>query len=83
MSSINISITKEIYYKLKRLKRPNESFSKLINRLLENKKDPFEYLGIWEKKIEGDEEDEGRIFEEAIIKARKIDKQKNEYIINL
>ena len=76
MASINISITKEIYQKLKKLKRPNESFSNVINRLITEKNNPFEYEGIWESWNEAD------IFEEGIKRARKGDQQKNTSIIN-
>ena len=66
MVSKNISITKDIYSKLKGLKRPNESFSGVIGRLLKKQKNPFEFLGIWE------EWDKFDLFEEGIIKLAKL-----------
>ena len=75
MASKNISITKDIYSKLKRLKRPNESFSKVIGRLLKKQKNPFEFLGICE------EWDKFDLFEEGINKAKEIDKNKTKLII--
>lgn len=75
MASKNISITKDIYSKLKRLKRPNESFSGVIGRLLKKKKNPFEFLGIWE------EWDKFDLFEEGINKSKENDKNKTNLII--
>jgi predicted CopG family antitoxin len=37
MSSVNISITEDVYSLLKRLKRENESFSEIILNLIEEK----------------------------------------------
>lgn len=59
MESINISITKETYAKLKKIKRPNESFSNVIDRLISERKNPFMFEGIW---IHWDEAD---LFEEG------------------
>ena len=75
MASINISITREIYNKLKQLKRSNESFSSVINRLISEKANPFEYEGMWE------DWDDVVEFEEGIKKARKNDLQKGSSII--
>ena len=76
MASKNISITTEIYSKLKRVKRPNESFSGVIARLLKKRKSPFEFIGIWE------EWDDFTMFEEGINKARKDDRKKIIQIVN-
>ncbi|MHA1719524.1 MAG: antitoxin VapB family protein [Promethearchaeota archaeon] len=76
MASKNISITEEIYSKLKRLKRPNESFSGVIGRLLKKQKNPFDFIGIWE------DWDNFDLFEEGINKAKECDKPKGEQIIN-
>ncbi|HUY01392.1 MAG TPA: antitoxin VapB family protein [Candidatus Deferrimicrobium sp.] len=47
MTSKIISIRKDIYDHLKRLKKHNESFSEVIERLLtERKKDPLKHFGI-------------------------------------
>ena len=75
MVSKNISITKDIYNKLEQLKRPNESFSGVIGRLLKKRKNPFEFIGIWE------EWDKFDLFEEGINKAKEIDKNKTKQII--
>ena len=75
MASKNISITKDIYSKLKRLKRHNESFSGVIGRLLKKRKNPFEFIGIWE------EWDKFDLFEEGINKAKEIEKNKTKKII--
>ncbi len=75
MASKNISITKDIYSKLKRLKWPNESFSGVIGRLLKKQKNPFEFIGIWE------DWDKADLFEEGINKAKEIDKNKTKQII--
>ena len=76
MASKNISITTEIYSKLKKVKRPNESFSGVIARLLKKRKSPFEFLGIWEKW--GD----FAMFEKGITKARKEDRKKIKQIVD-
>lgn len=75
MASKNISITKDIYSKLKRLKRPNESFSGVIGRLLKKQKNIFEFIGIWE------DWDEADLFEEGINKAKEIEENKTKQII--
>ena len=76
MTSKNISITTEIYSKLKKVKRPNESFSGVIGRLLQKQKSPFEFIGIWE------EWDDFTMFEEGINKAREDDRKKINQIVN-
>ncbi len=75
MVSKNISITAEIYAKLKKLKHPNESFSGVIGRILEKRADIFEFIGMWEDWVEID------TFEEGIKKARDHNKRKNTQII--
>ena len=65
MSSINISITEDIYDKLKILKKDNESFSDVIRNLV-NEKDISSCYGLWK----GDSETVEFIRNEAI-KARK------------
>ena len=47
MTSKVISIRDDIYKKLKKLRNPNESFSELLERLINNqKKDPLKHFGI-------------------------------------
>ena len=76
MPSKNISITADIYAKLKQIKRPNESFSGVIGRILDKPRDIFEFIGIWEDWNEFD------TFEDGIKKAREQDKQKSDQIID-
>ena len=76
MASKNISITSDIYTKLKKVKRPNESFSRVIGRLLQKRKSPFEFIGIWEKW------DDFTMFEEGINKAREEDRKKIAKIVS-
>jgi len=56
MTSKNISITKEVYNKLKKIKAENESFSELFLRLLQVQKYNIEKsFGVWklsEKEME-------------------------------
>ncbi|MFX1499733.1 MAG: antitoxin VapB family protein [Promethearchaeota archaeon] len=48
MTSKNISITEEVYNKLMKIKRDNESFSELFLRLLRIQKDNMEKcFGAW------------------------------------
>jgi len=48
MTSKNISITKEVYDKLMKIKRENESFSELFLRLLKVQKENMEKsFGAW------------------------------------
>lgn len=55
--------------------RPNESFSGVLERILEKRKNVFEFMGIWE------DWDAFDSFEEGIKKARKHDKKKSNLII--
>ena len=49
MTSKNISITEEVYNKLMKIKRVNESFSELFLRLLKIQKTNFEKsFGVWD-----------------------------------
>ncbi|MCJ7647657.1 MAG: antitoxin VapB family protein [Candidatus Lokiarchaeota archaeon] len=49
MTSKNISITEEVYNKLMKIKRVNESFSELFLRLLKVQKTNFEKsFGVWD-----------------------------------
>ncbi|MHA1602217.1 MAG: antitoxin VapB family protein [Promethearchaeota archaeon] len=75
MVSKNISITKDIYNKLEQLKRPNESFSGVIGRILKKRKNPFEFIGIWE------EWDEFDLFEKGIKESKEINRKKPKNII--
>ena len=65
MSSVNISIREDVYEKLKRLKKEDESFSDVIEHLTENK-DITRCFGLFG----GDEENIAIIRKEAE-KARK------------
>jgi predicted CopG family antitoxin len=67
MTSKIISIRKDIYEHLKRLRKHNESFSELIERLLtERKKDPLKHFGI----AKDLPEDVNNEFENGILYAR-------------
>lgn len=49
MASKNISITEEVYNKLIKIKRENESFSELILRLIKSQKqDIMKSFGKWD-----------------------------------
>ena len=70
-----ISIKEDVYENLKRLKKPDESFSDVISRLINSrKKDPLKHFGI--ARDLGDEFNDD--FENAIIQAKKEDSSKNE-----
>jgi predicted CopG family antitoxin len=51
MSSVNISITEDVYRKLKKLKGGDKSFSEVITLLVERKKDISRCFGL----LEGEE----------------------------
>jgi len=47
MASRNIAITEDLYWTLTKKKQHNESFTKVICRLLEEKEHPSSYFGAW------------------------------------
>lgn len=65
MSSVNISITEDVYNTLKRLKKEDESFSDVIRNVTQQK-DISRCYGLWK----GNEEEVEFIRKEAL-KARK------------
>ena len=68
MTSKMISVKEKIYKKLEQLKNPDESFSDLLERLIQNhKKDPLKHFGI-AKQIPVDILDE---FEKAVLNSKK------------
>ncbi len=67
MASINISIRKEVYDRLKLLKGPEESFSDVIDRLVGRDKDPMRNFGIWKDLPD----DIWEVFEQGFKKARE------------
>ncbi|MBI2550307.1 antitoxin VapB family protein [Candidatus Woesearchaeota archaeon] len=46
MVTKTLTITKDAYERLKMLKRPDESFSKVIKRITEDKQDIMRFAGI-------------------------------------
>ena len=68
MTSKMISVKEKIYKQLEQLKNPDESFSDLLERLIQNhKKDPLKHFGI-AKQIPVDILDE---FEKAVLNSKK------------
>ena len=55
MSSKNIAITEDLYYELLKRKHHDESFTKIISRLLRENDHPSNYFGKW-KDITKEEE---------------------------
>ncbi|MCD6227786.1 antitoxin VapB family protein [Candidatus Micrarchaeota archaeon] len=49
MGSVNISIKKDIYEKLRMLKQKDESFSDILLRLIEGGKDITRFAGVWKE----------------------------------
>jgi predicted CopG family antitoxin len=47
MASRNIAITEDLYIELSKRKHSNESFTKVISRLLDENEKPSKYYGIW------------------------------------
>lgn len=48
MASKTITISKDVYDKLKKMKRPDESFTQVISRLVEKKGDPAKILNFFQ-----------------------------------
>jgi predicted CopG family antitoxin len=68
MTSKLISVREDIYLKLKKLKKPEESFSDLLERMLKTReKNPLKYFGI-AKDLPKEILDE---FKESVLKAKK------------
>ena len=68
MTSKMISVKEKIYKQLEQLKNPDESFSDLLERLIQNhKKDPLKHFGI-AKQIPVDILDD---FEKAVLNSKK------------
>jgi len=55
MASKNIAITEDLYHELLKRKHHDESFTKIISRLLKEKDRPSNYFGKW-KDISKEEE---------------------------
>jgi len=47
MASRNIAITEDLYKVLAKKKKGNESFTKVISRLLSKNEKPSDYFGAW------------------------------------
>ena len=47
MASKNIAITEDIYHELLKRKHHDESFTRIISRLLKEKDHPSNYFGMW------------------------------------
>jgi predicted CopG family antitoxin len=73
-----IMVSDELYEQLRRMKRPGESFSKVINRLLKHKVKLTEVAGS--KTITSREWEE---VEEAFKNRDKLDDARREYLLRL
>lgn len=74
MTSKMISVREDIYLKLKKLKKPSESFSELFERMIKaREKNPLKYFGIAKDLPKEILED----FEQMVLKA-KIENAKNQ-----
>lgn len=68
MTSRLISVRKDVYLKLKTVKRPEESFSDLLERMIDAvKKNPLKYFGI-AKELPKELLDD---IEESVLKAKE------------
>ncbi|MEA3558225.1 MAG: antitoxin VapB family protein [Candidatus Thermoplasmatota archaeon] len=47
MASRNIAITEDIYFILEKRKMKNDSFTKVISRLIQENDKPSKYFGVW------------------------------------
>jgi predicted CopG family antitoxin len=56
MASKNIAITEELYHELEKRKSDNESFTKVIFRLLEKYDKPSNYFGYWKDLSKAEEQ---------------------------
>jgi len=64
MASRNIAITEDVYLELERRKAVGESFTKVIKKLLRQKKKLSDFAGAWEDLTPEEEESIGRAREE-------------------
>ena len=56
MASKNIAITEDLYHELLKRKHHDESFTKIISRLLQEKDRPSNYFGKWKDLSNKDEQ---------------------------
>ena len=56
MTSKNIAITEDLYHELTKRKHNDESFTKIISRLLQEKDRPSNYFGKWKDLSKEDEQ---------------------------
>ena len=68
MASKNIAITEDLYWTLMKKKRLNESFTKVIFRLLEESERPSNYFGAWGELSE----DENEQIKQARVELREL-----------
>jgi predicted CopG family antitoxin len=68
MASRNIAITEDLYNELERRKMNNESFTRVIYRIMEENEKPSRYFGAWSDLSE----DEKRIMENKRNKLRDL-----------
>ena len=57
MSSRNIAVQEEVYNQLDRLKRPGESFTMVISRLIRDGRSPSRHFGAWAGMSEEEKEE--------------------------
>jgi predicted CopG family antitoxin len=57
MASKNIAITKKLYDELSKRKQKDESFTKIIYRLLQRYDRPSHYFGVWQDMTGKEERD--------------------------
>lgn len=72
MASKMIAVREDVYNKLQTLKKQDESFSELLERLIgERKKDPLAHFGLWKEESKQEKQDLDD-FEESLQEARRI-----------
>lgn len=75
MASQQISVRQDIYNRLKQVKKENESFSDVIERLLEDKSNVQDVLGSFGSAVHDDPEEESIILEHYFQSQKEVRKQ--------
>jgi len=76
MPTKTIRVSEDVYDRLKTRKREDESFTDLLDRLVEQERDIYAGFGAWEKAAEEMEETHERMNEEMEEEVEKFEKER-------